>query len=221
MLSNDQHIQDKIGIMAHIRDLQEKGLNNVQSGSNSRHNVPIINQIYLYPNMRVNRSDPSPQEPQQEDSYAGVEALKQWIKTGETNNIETIKGADIVKFFVQAENDQYARTHPNLNIYKDPDDIFNRGTSWWFRSDRKKRANYLYELIEGCIKNNFHTDELSIRDKKNTGEQSQRLGLTIDMLYNTEKGRKYSHPGAAINLHSLKQKLQAYHPGCCCCCCCP
>ena len=176
MLSNDQRIPDKIGIMAHIRDIQENGLNNAQSGSNSRHNVPIINQIYLYPNMRVNRPDPSPHEQQQEDSYAGVEALKQWIKTGETNNIETIQGADIVKFFVQAENDQYSRTHPELNLPKDNDDIFNRGTSWWFRSDQKKRANYLYELIEGCINNNHRAYNFCIRDKKTQTNKANSWG---------------------------------------------
>lgn len=218
MLSNDQRIQDTIGIMAHIRDIQANGLNNVQNGSNSQHNTPIINQVYLYRERRDDLSSSQQQEPQQKDGYAGIKVLKQWIKTGETNNIKTIEGADIVKFFVQAENDQYARTHPNLNIYKDPDDIFNRGTSWWFRSDQKKRANYLYELIEGDLKNKYCFDKISIRDKKNTDQQSKDLGLTIDMLYNTEKGRKYSHPGAAINLLSLKQRLQAYHPGCCCCC---
>ena len=219
MLSNDQRIPDKIGIMAHIRDIQENGLNNAQSGSNSRHNVPIINQIYLYPNMRVNRPDPSPHEQQQEDSYAGVEALKQWIKTGETNNIETIQGADIVKFFVQAENDQYSRTHPELNLPKDNDDIFNRGTSLWFRSDQKKRANYLYELIEGCINNNHRAYNFCIRDKKNTDKQSQLLGMAIDIHYNTEVGRRHSNPLAATNLNSLKQKLKEYRQGCCCCCC--
>ena len=80
----------------------------------------------------------------------GVKVLENWIKTGNMPEKCHITYFDLCKFVIKAENDQYARTHPNLDendqhsrtrpnldIYKDPDDIFNRGTSWWFRSDRK------------------------------------------------------------------------------------
>ena len=78
----------------------------------------------------------------------GVKVLEDWIKTGDMPKQANITYCDLCEFVIKAENDQYSRAHTNLNLPKDTNNIFNRGTSLWFRSDQKKRANYLYELIE-------------------------------------------------------------------------
>lgn len=152
----------------------------------------------------------------QEEDSAGVQALKRWIITGNTTGLNRINYSDLVDFVIQAENDQCARTNPDSNLPKDTDDIFNRGTSWWFRSNKKKRADYLYRLIEEQI-NTVLEDRITIRDKKNQAKRNDELKRRIN--------RAYSNNGATIqnrqpvqSLNNLKDRLKEYHPGCCCCC---
>ena len=166
----------------------------------------------------------------------GVKILENWIKTGNMPEKCHITYFDLCKFVIKAENDQYARTHPNLDendqhsrthlnldIYKNPEDIFNRGTSWWFRSKQKKRANYLYELIEDGMEKTIE-QKITIRDTNRAKDQDKRkMGRTFLSIHLKKKyGPTIHHatnPEAEENLRTLNNCLQMYQAGCCGCCC--
>ena len=153
----------------------------------------------------------------------GVKVLEDWIKTGDMPKQANITYCDLCEFVIKAENDQYSRAHTNLNLPKDTNNIFNRGTSLWFRSDQKKRANYLYELIEDGMEKTIG-EKITIRDTNRAKNQDKRaIERNRLRIYLKNKYSPIIHntnnPEADNNLNSLKQKLKEYHQCCCCCCC--